>query len=152
MRIISNGQYSVIRNFKRDLQDMLDKNESLTINPDYTRGLIDGMNYVIDKSTENNKYLSLQVATINDVNGNPRRLRLIIDVTSGNVVDIVEEGYAGISAIKDYAENEVISYYPHLISVDSYEKVTHTWTKVNVQPKEFNNLRKLKKLYKKGGN
>ncbi len=55
----------------------------------------------------------VRIATSNDANGNPRRLFVAIE--NGDVVQVVEEGYVGISAA--YAAGMPKGYYPITINV-----------------------------------
>lgn len=136
MRMISNEVYAMlVKKLEMKVYNMTDfsslTQEEVNLYDNAYRG---GMDYVLSNMIQINDFISIPLATTNDVNGNPRRLRLIIDVTNACIVDILDEGYRGVQVTED----------------EGYT-CTNMYTKVNIQPKEFNNLRKLKKLYKKEG-
>ena len=73
----------------------------------------------------------LRVSATNDRNGNPRRAYVFIN-DHGDIYRVVNEGYAGIGAIKEYLTDEVTGtkhYYPGTI---------------NVTPREYRELMKWK--------
>ncbi len=49
----------------------------------------------------------LHLATKHDVNGNPRRLYVILD-SDGDVVDVIDEGYAGNSQVRKKYPDAVV--------------------------------------------
>lgn len=136
MRMISDEVYAML--VEKLSMKVFNMNEFPSLTQEevnlYDNAYRGGMDYVLSNMIQINDYISVPLATTNDVNGNPRRLRLVIDVTNACIVDILDEGYRGVQVTED----------------EGYT-CTNMSTRVNIQPKEFNNLRKLKKLYKKEG-
>lgn len=50
-------------------------------------------------------YLVQRLCSKNDVNGNPKRVYIVINPETGNIVDAIDEGYSGLSGVrKKYPE------------------------------------------------
>jgi hypothetical protein len=53
------------------------------------------------------KVLAIKLDAGNDTNGNPRRVFVIIDRKSGNMIDAIDEGYGGRQSLLDVYPNAI---------------------------------------------
>lgn len=149
MRAILSKVYSVLMNELQELKSQYNSQYTNQTNlNEYNLGYIHAMEYVlVNMSVTTNQYIAIPIQAEHDINGNPRRLYLIVDVIHGSIVNIVESGYKGTDVLSDveWKLNEGFR------DSKEYEHITSMYNRINVSAKEFKGLLKLKKIYEKEG-
>jgi hypothetical protein len=52
--------------------------------------------------------IALHMAAVNDANGNPRRVFVLIDAQTGEVREVVDEGHMGTGALNEFRDKYTI--------------------------------------------
>jgi len=108
---------------RKGVKTVIDKDKRLAVNNYVARGIYRG------------KVMVTHLRADNDPNGNPQRL-YVINNLKGEIIDVIDEGYYGINAIKNKYPNyvEVATYH---IPKSHYHELLRNWDLKRIEKGTF---------------